>query len=351
MPQILYGADPSQLAQLQQGYDSLNANANAQNADSYNRAAATAFQAALQQRQQQQAALEGDAATAQTQDFQANQNALDRASRLQDVQTQFAGARQDANIRQNDVDFQDAAKDAMNGALPADAEKLGTLYPHFSESQISQLEQLAGAAKLSQLQSIGDSVTKGGGVIDNSALDQLGLSSGPFYEKAKALVKTLQQPYATEFNQQNQYAQAGNRLAAIKKDLDATPLPTASTPGSWLNPFNWIGKGVDSLPGGSGAVPQSDVIQPNPDATARLGALQSSLAPYVNPAAKNPTVAVGPTGQLVPALPRLPWMGGQSAGIPAAPNVPPPLQRQRGKIYNLPSGAFMWTGTGWVRPQ
>lgn len=331
---ILYGTDPSQLAQQQMDYDSLYGQANQANADSYNRAQALSFQAALQQQQQAQAAQQNAVATSGAQAFQANQSALDRASRLADVNAEYAGAAKERASTQVDADFKDAQRDAMNGALPTELDKLSTLYPHLNQSQIATLSQLSGAAKLSQLQSIGDSVTKNGGVIDNSALDQLSISKdSPVYEKAQSLVKALQQPYASEYGRQAEYANAGNLMDRINKDRNTPPLPTGSV-GSLLNPLNWPGALADSLSGGSSWVPKSRTVQTNPDAVSRLAAIQTSLAPYVNPAAKNPTVSVSPTGRLIPALPSMPWMSNVNNFQAMAPQPAPLVTGTGNKSFN-----------------
>jgi hypothetical protein len=57
-----------------------------------------------------------------------------------------------------------------------------------------------------------------------------------------------------------------------------------------------------------------------------------------NPFVENRTVV------RMPAAPQ----PGAGTAVAAPPNIPPPAQRIRGKIYQTPRGPMVWTGTGWV---
>lgn len=103
------------LADQQRGYDQIYGAANQANANAISQAQMEQVRLALAQRgaDQQQANYN------QSQDFQANQAALDRASHLADVQAQYKGAQQDLFQKKQEQIINDFSKLASNGQMDA----------------------------------------------------------------------------------------------------------------------------------------------------------------------------------------------------------------------------------------
>lgn len=322
---ILFGSSPDALARQQAAYDQLYSSANQANADNLTRASLT--QAQLDQAQQQEQQRQQD--MLQGQQFQAGQNALDRQSRLQDVTAQYALDAKLRNNQQVEQDFNNAVKDAMNGALPADTGKLKKLYPHFNDNQIGQLYQMAGSASVARVQQSAALADKNGIPPDPNLLAAAGVPSGSDFEKqAQTVVQTLRQPYEQQYKKSSELADTGTRLQRIAQDQATPPLPEGSAswwnvPGKiagWITP-PWVPQSAQIQPGGR-ALTAADVqarmaafqqavksqqamVAPNPNAAGYVSNVPANWAPAFSTTSTAPAMptAVPPPGEQPAANP------------------------------------------------
>lgn len=258
---MLYASDPNGLAAQQFQYDQLYGNANEQAAARFQQAQQQAIQNALQQQNQDNNLQEQDISRqsgldtlGETQDFQANQNDLDRASRSADVV---------ANKTVNSDAQQERILNEASGVaawLPTDPVALARLYPMLTPDRIQRLSVIAGAAT-----------------------------------KQASLVQTAKDaPQVAAATQGQTIADAANRYQRILADQNAIKASPTDAATSWYNPMGW---------GQPAGIPADNIVQPSNFATARLAALSKSLQPAIAAAGtKDSLIQTDPvTGQLVPA--------------------------------------------------
>lgn len=303
----------------------------------------------------------------QAQAFTANQNDLNRASRLADVQAQQSGA-----DRQNEVDFRQAADQAKNGYITPDKDQIATLYPHFRKDQIEALYGLAGQAAIVKAQTAASNSDKAKNPPDlNSILLASGARGTPFEDKAKAVVMALRAPYEEDFTTAATAADTGNRLVHLKStlaDMAANPVPRPS-PLRDLIPWPFrSGQEVPAnqeltsrYPTPAGVDAQLAAFQASLPNTAVTGTTtagyRSTVAPSWAPLAFAPQTATAPAAPQPVAGPTpisAPLVPARAQLAPAAPIPPAPAPGQRivGQKYRSLKGTVgIWTGTGWTSVQ
>lgn len=311
----IFASNLDALAQQQNFYDQLYAGANRDNAN----AATQAQQAQINLQLGQQEAQRRQQQIDQDEQFQAWQNSLQRQSAHDDVQMQYAGARADLGIKQNEQDFNNAVKDAMGGALPADADKLKSLYPHFNPPQINQLYQIAGSASVERLRQTAANADRAGQPPSPDMVAASGVPAGTDFEKqAHSIVSSLRAPYESDYAASQKIAQTGN-VAQTDQDL-RTPTPPPAGPSA----LNWLNSAYIPLRAWGAmfpAVPQDSVVQPTDEAVQRTALMAKAAASAA--ALKNPVIS-GQPGMYETALPPS-WRPQASAqpppGAPAQPKV------------------------------
>jgi hypothetical protein len=328
---ILYGSSPDSLAQQQQNYDQMYGSANRANAEAASQAQMAQIQMALGQQNRQSEEAQRLAEMNQSQSFQAGQNALDRQSRLADVTAQYKFDSQLRDRTEVDNDFKNASRDAMGGALPADLNKLKQLFPHFDDSKINQLYQIAGTAAVARVQQSAALADKNGMPPNPSLVDAAGVPKGSDFEKqAHTIISVLRQPYESQYTKSADLAETGGRLQRIAQDKSAPPSNVGETdyaPSGWLN---WL------------VTDKRGQVQPNPAVAPRIAAAQAAFAA----AQRNPNAMITPsltgTGYTsqVPAN-WAPAFAGRTATAtpsPAAPLPPGEPASQHPKVITDNSG-------------
>lgn len=327
----LFGPSLESLSRQQNYYDSLYGQANEANANAISQAQQEQVRMALGQRRDQ--AQQED--TAQQQDWQANQNALQRQAATQDVKLQYQGAQKDEQMRQYQQDFTNATKDAMSGALPVDPQKLKVLYPHFDDSKINQLYQLAGSAAVARLQQAANNATKTGQPLDATAMDAAGIPPGTDFEKqAHPIIATQRLPFEQDATRAQTTADTANAAQKIESlRLPAPPVGGQYASGSWTRPVtsleHWAFPGVSP----------DQIAQPNPDAVNRMKvALAAGATAATGP---NATLqgAPGAYASTIPPNWRPSFAPNTATNAPAAPTPPPAAQGPKVRVKS-PAGQF-----------
>lgn len=382
---ILYASSPDGVAAQQQFYDQYNLGANQNNAARFDAAQARALQATLTQRDYDQRAQQASDDAAQRaqqfnqgEDFSAGQNALDRASREKDVQTQYASTDKNRTDALNQKDFDNAQRLAMAGQTPQTEDLLKTQYPNFDSNQIKVLANASAQYGLSKFQAALDRSVKLGQPLPIEAIKGYVNPESPFYQDAVDHRNSVLAPATSAFNSSDKKAFQGNNAINISKDVsELNPSPATTAGLDWLPSRNQtayqnvvsgvgmalplvglLGRGIAKA--GAGVANYFDPphqAQPTGDWQTRAPQIVAALN-----SGQNPDVTTDPvTGGFKPAFlnPNVPAsaQGSIAASQPLAiqPSVnrgaPPVTARVSGQTYQLPNGNFIWTGTGWIRAQ
>jgi hypothetical protein len=326
MPPI-FASSLDALAQQQNYYDGLFSSAARDNANAATQAQQAQVNLALGQRaaQTQQDQLN------QEENFQAQQNSLQRQAEADRANLQYSTKATDAQRRLNAKSFEDVAKDAMAGALPADPNKIKTLYPNFTADQINQLFQYAGSASLNRLKQTASQSANSGQPPTPDMVDAAGVPAGTDFEKqAHAMIASLRAPYEQDYTKSTNLAQAGNTASTVqglRTPVAGAPQPSAL---NYLNPVYDAMKLGWRL--GGPMVSADDIAQPTDAAVSRTSSL-ASLAAQAAAVKSNPAIS-GQPGAYTSNTPQS-WAPQPSS----APAMPAPLPLVPASPQSAPLGA------------
>jgi hypothetical protein len=347
---VLYASSPDGLAAQQSSYTQLYSQANQDNANRAQQAQQQAIQDALQQQQQDQSAYQFD----QGENFQGTQAAADRVQRAKDVATQYGSAKQNREDMMDQKNFQLATSLAERGLLPDNKDDIESQYPNLDDSDIATLTTVNGSAKYSNYQTALQQALRNG--TAPPPVDTFLTPNSPFYDRAKGALTSTMAPILSDVAKNTKAANTANLEANIAKDVAAPPLDTDVNPVQWWNPVSWLA-GIHKF--GIPSVTPDQQIQPAGNWQQRAQNVTAALTnPKTGPSLQEQAgITVDPTtGNYVPlTVPSAPRTAIAPATPLAAPapqavsQVPPPNQRVAGQTYQLPTGNFTWTGTGWVR--
>lgn len=313
---IIYGSSPDAVAQQQQFYDQYNLGANQNNAARFDSAQARALQAALQQREFDQRAQDSADSSDQSAQqfnqrlaFQADQSALDRASREKDVATQYSSTHADRQDALNQRDFEQAQKLAMTGQTPQTEDELKLQYPKFDANQIKVLAQASSQHGLSRFQQAFDQSLKNGQPLQIDAIKNYVNPKSSLYQDAIDSRTATLAPLQMEHDEGQSKADKGNFASRIIADTSATPLDTSLGFGDFVRaPISSTAFALKNLI--SPSVPASSVIQPSGDWQSRAPAIIAALKSGQEPLVQTDAI----TGRFAPVVPDF-------NGRPAAPTI------------------------------
>lgn len=319
---ILFGSSPDQIAQQNLAYSQMYGQANQANANALSQAQLEQVRLALGQQNDDQNSADQQAQLLQSQNWQSGENALNRASRLADVQAQ------NGSSKQSELDFREALRQAQNGSVTADEKHIATLYPSFNDAQRGQIFQAAGNASVARAQNAALAIDRNGqgNAPDESIIKAAGVPAGtPFEDQVKTFIATLRQPYEQDYAKAQKTADAGNTVFKIQSER--TPLPPPQDDTSWFNPVTgplsalstynkaaaWL-KGFTDKP-----------VEADPAAVSRAQAMATTAATAATGNKTTPISIQGSPGAYTPALPAnwRPAFAPQPVVAPVAQAVPP----------------------------